>query len=289
MNLRKKEGRSPRTLLLILTGVCVVLLGISSLTKNSFTPFSGLFSNIVIPMQDGVNSFGTWFGNNVGSFKTLSELREENKILRERVESLENQNEINQANGKEVERLQKLIQLDRSYRKYDTIAARVISNADSNWYSELIINKGKKDGIQKNMNVITSGGLVGIITEVNAGYSTVRTIINDKSSVSAMSKETSDTCLVNGDNELMMEEELIRVTHISRNAEMDAGDELVTSHLSSKYLEGLTIGIVSNIQVDTSNLTQTAVVSPAVDFSHIDSVLVIKQLKELPDNAEKAD
>lgn len=289
MNLRKKDGRSPKSLLIMLTVICGLLLGISSLFQGAVAPLSVIFANIVIPMQEGVNSFGSWFGDNVGSFKTLSELREENKILRERVESLENQNEVNQTKGKEVERLQQLVKLDRSYKDYDTVAARVISNSDGNWYSEFIINKGSKDGVQKNMNVVTSGGLVGIITEVSAKYATVRTIIDDKSSISAMSKETGDTCIVNGDNELMMEKEMIRVSHISKDAEMNAGDELITSHISSKYLEGLTIGTVTNIKIDASNLTQTAVVTPAVDFSHIETVLVIKQIKQLPEEAATAD
>ena len=77
--------------------------------------------------------------------------------------------------------------------------------------------------------------------------------------------------------------------YISKDATMQAGDELVTSHISSKYLEGLRIGTVSDISMDSSNLTKSARVTPVVDFQHIEEVLVITQLKEVPEGSESAD
>ncbi len=70
---------------------------------------------------------------------------------------------------------------------------------------------------------------------------------------------------------------------------MADGDELVTSNISSKYLPGLKIGTVSGIEMDSSNLTKSAVITPVVDFQHIDEVLIITQLKEVPAGSETAD
>ena len=67
------------------------------------------------------------------------------------------------------------------------------------------------------------------------------------------------------------------------------GEELITSHISSKYLEGIKIGTVSSISTDSSNLTQSAKVTPFVDFQHLEDVLVITQLKEVPADSESAD
>ena len=81
----------------------------------------------------------------------------------------------------------------------------------------------------------------------------------------------------------------IDVTYISKDADMKEGEELITSHISSKYLEGIKIGTVSKISTDSSNLTKSAKVTPFVDFQHIEDVLVITQLKEVPADSDSAD
>jgi rod shape-determining protein MreC len=82
---------------------------------------------------------------------------------------------------------------------------------------------------------------------------------------------------------------MIDVRYISKGAEMNSGDELVTSHISSRYLQGLRIGTVRDIKIDSTNLTKSAQVTPVVDFQHIKQVLVILKLKEVPKDAETAD
>ena len=79
------------------------------------------------------------------------------------------------------------------------IGAHVISNSGSNWFSDFTIDKGSKDGIKKNCNVLAGSGLVGIVTEVGPHYARVRSIIDDESNISAMLLSTSDTCVVRGD------------------------------------------------------------------------------------------
>ena len=87
----------------------------------------------------------------------------------------------------------------------------------------------------------------------------------------------------------MQKDGTIDVTYISKDADMKEGEELITSHISSKYLEGIKIGTVSKISTDSSNLTKSAKVTPSVDFQHIEDVLVITQLKEVPADSDSAD
>ena len=185
--------------------------------------------------------------------------------------------------------LQKLLKMDKEYSQYKKVGARVISKGSGNWYNTFIINKGTKDGIKVNMNVLADGGLVGIVTETGRTYAKVCSIINDISSVSAKSSQTGDTCVVQGNSESVQKDGTIDVTYISKDADMKEGEELITSHISSKYLEGIKIGTVSSISTDSSNLTQSAKVTPFVDFQHLEDVLVITQLKEVPADSESAD
>ena len=269
---------SPKTMLVFLTIICILLLSVSAVLKDAVKPLSAVAETVVIPMQDGINSFGVWVGDHAGSFKSMKELKKENAKLNEKVRELTQENN-----------LQKLLKIDKAYSQYKKVGASVISKGSGNWYNTFVINKGSKDGIKVNMNVIADGGLVGIVTETGRTYAKVCSIINDSSSVSAKSSQAGDTCVVQGNSESVQKDGTIDVTYISKDADMKEGEELITSHISSKYLEGIKIGTVSKISTDSSNLTKSAKVTPFVDFQHIEDVLVITQLKEVPADSDSAD
>ena len=147
------------------------------------------------------------------------------------------------------------------------------------WFHVFDIDKGSNDGIKVGMNVMAGDGLVGIVTEVGHNYATVRSIIDDQSNVSAMFLKTTDTCNVKGSLELI-DDGVIELELIDKNAEIQKGYEVVTSRISDKYLPGILIGYVQDVNVDPNNLTQSGTLVPAVDFSSLDMVLVVTQLKE---------
>ncbi len=129
------------------------------------------------------------------------------------------------------------------------------------------------------MNVISGNGLVGSIVEAHKNYSIVRSIIDDSSNVSGMFIKTSDTCMVSGGMEAYSNG-VIDVSLIGKDAKVDDGYEVVTSAISPKYLQGILIGYITEIQLEPNNLTKTAKLIPAVDFSRLDEVLIITELKE---------
>lgn len=289
MKHRRNFQFSPKMLLIVLTVICMLLVSVSVLFKDMTRPFTNIVAAVVIPMQDGINSVGVWVSDRFTSMQSMEELRTENEQLRQQVENLTQQNESLQSDQQELEDLRSLFSLSQQYANYTKVGARVISSGSGNWYENFIINKGSDDGIAVNMNVLAGDGLVGIVTEVGSNYAKVQSIISDDSNVSAMSVNTSDTCVVRGNSQSARRDGVIDVTYISKDATMVDGDELVTSNISSKYLPGLKIGTVSGIEMDSSNLTKSAVITPVVDFQHIDEVLVITQLKEVPAGSETAD
>ena len=230
-------------------------------------------------MQKGINSIGNGIFSWNENIKTKEQLKEDNKVLQEKIDSLKMQNRILSQDQVELERLQDLLKLKAKYKKYSTVGARVISKGSGNWFEIFAIDKGSKDGIKKNMNVIADNGLVGIVYDVSDHYAKVRTIINDTSMVSAMFLKTKDSCIVRGSLSTMSDGYL-EVVYIDKNAKVKEGDELVTSYLSSKFVEGISIGKVSDIKLDSTKLTKTAKVTPIVDFKHLKEVLVITDLKE---------
>ena len=159
------------------------------------------------------------------------------------------------------------------------MGAHVIGKDSGNWFSTFTIDKGSKDGIEKNMNVIAGTGLVGIVTETGPTWSKVRAIIDDSSNVSAMVLSTSDRCIVEGDLSLMSDGK-IRFEQMENNDNtINVGEQIVTSYISDKYLQGILIGYVSEVNVDSNNLTRSGYITPAVDFKNLQEVLVITTKK----------
>ena len=186
----------------------------------------------------------------------------------------------------ELDRLRELYELSERYSDYPTVGARIIGKGAGNWFNVFLIDKGSESGIQVDMNVIADGGLVGIVTEVGDGWSKVKSIIDDTSSVSAMVLTTQDTCMVKGSQKNIVND-YIDVEYLSKDAVVEEGSELVTSNISSKYLEGIAIGFISNMELDETRLTQVGRLTPIVDFAHLQEVLIITELKNVPDISEE--
>ena len=277
MKLQKKKNNSIHYLIIFVL-ICGILAAVSVFAGGVLTPVKSAVTIVLSPMQKGINTVGnTIFSWNEES-KSKSELKAENKKLEERVDALEMEKRLLEQDQVELERLQELLDLKEKYKQYDTVGARVISKGSGNWFEVFAIDKGSKDGIKKDMNVIAGNGLVGIVYDVTENTAKVRSIINDTSMVSAMFLKTTDNCIVKGSLDTMADGYL-EVVYIDKDAKVKEGDELVTSNVSSKFNEGITIGTVSDIKLDSTKLTKTAKVTPVVDFKHLKEVLVITDLK----------
>mgnify|MGYP001623877747 FL=1 len=277
MKLQKKKNNSIHYLIIFVL-ICGILAAVSVFAGGVLTPVKSAVTFVLSPMQKGINTVGnTIFSWNEES-KSKSELKAENKKLEERVDALEMEKRLLEQDQVELERLQELLDLKEKYKQYDTVGARVISKGSGNWFEVFAIDKGSKDGIKKDMNVIAGNGLVGIVYDVTENTAKVRSIINDTSMVSAMFLKTTDNCIVKGSLDTMADGYL-EVVYIDKDAKVKEGDELVTSNVSSKFNEGITIGTVSDIKMDSTKLTKTAKVTPVVDFKHLKEVLVITDLK----------
>ena len=266
--------------LLILSILCVILMGLSLVTDSVSGPLRTIANYTIVPMQKGINTIGMWMNDFTQNFETLQEVRNENKALQEKVDELTVTNNLLQQEKYELERLRELYKLDQKYGEYEKVGAHVTANDSGNWFSSFVIDKGEKDGIAVDMNVMAGTGLVGIVTEVGPNWARVRSIIDDASHVSALILSTSDKCIVDGDLTLMQEGKISFEQLPNNDSVIEVGEQVVTSHISSKYLPGILIGYISDIQVDSNNLTRSGYITPAVDFQHMQEVLVITSTKK---------
>lgn len=279
MRFKEKHEVPPKYILLGLTILCLIFLLVSLLFESVLYPLKSITTNIIVPMQETINSVGIYIESKTEMLEELRTLQTENAELKEQLEAYKAEAKEYQQDIYELDRLRVLYNLDESYPSYEKVAARVISKDSGNWFNTFVINKGSSDGIDVDCNVLSGNGLVGIVTEVGSNWAKVRTVIDDTSKVSAMFINNSELCTVCG-NLTEMEDGYIDVEFIDKDADVSNGDELVTSYISDKYLSGITIGYVSDITLDANNLTKSAKVIPVVDFSNIQEVLVIKEKKQ---------
>ena len=270
----------PKHVFFLLLFLTVAIVFISYRFPNLLLPVRNGVEAVVVPMQRGINVVGRSISDKFEAFDTLKNLQAENAELKAKVEALTMQNQQISQEKYELNSLQELYDLDVKYPDYEKVAARIIARESNGWYNVFTIDKGSKDGIKENMNVMAGNGLVGIVISVRKNSATVRSIIDDSSKVSGMFLKTSDTCIVSGDLNSMITEGRIKVSMIPINADINESDEIVTSHISDKFQQGILIGYVTDIKIDSSNMTKTAYLTPVVDFEHLDDVLIITQLKE---------
>jgi rod shape-determining protein MreC len=259
--------------------LCILLIVLSFKFSNRFAAVKTMVGNVVSPMQRGINTVGTAISDKMELLASKKSLLEENTKLKDEIDQLSYANKVLTGENSELENYRQLYDLDKKYPDYPKVAAKVISRDGNNWFDVFYIDKGKEDGVDVDMNVISGNGLVGIVSEAGKHYAKVRAIIDDKSSVSAMFEKTGETCIVKGNMESIYNG-YIDVQMISNSAEVEEGDEIVTSHISDKYLQGISVGYVKDVTEDSSGLTKTAHLEPVVNFDQLETVLVITQLKD---------
>lgn len=279
------EGRKSKYIFIILTVLCVMMVVLSSIKDGLMNPLRNAVGTVLVPMQTGVNRVGKGLYSHWEKHKSLVEAEEENTKLQAKIDTLTEENNILKQNEEELRRLRELYALDQDYLQYKKVAARVIAKDSENWFQVFRIDKGSKDGIKVDQNVMAKGGLVGIVTDVGLNYATVRSIIDDESRVSCMGIQSSDTCIVAGDLKLY-EEGRLRISNMKKDAVIQDGDRIVTSNISSKFLPGILVGFAIDIQVDEKRLMKNGYLIPAADFTNLQEVLVLTDRKD--DRFQKA-
>ena len=280
----KKKGEKftlpGKYLLFILTLICTGLIVVTFNTNFLSAPVSAVGGSLIIPLQNGVSKAGSWLSSRSEELVQIRSLLQENARLQDEIDRLTMENISLQQDRYELTNLRELYGLDAQYDEYDKIGARIIAMDSGNWFHSFVINKGYEDGLMIDMNVMAGSGLVGRIVDVGPNWSKVMAIIDDNSNTSGMVLSTSDRLIVSGDLELYADG-VIRFEKLVDSADrVVEGDKIVTSNVSDKYLPGILIGYISSIDVDSNNLTKSGLITPAVDFEHLEEVLVVMQLKQ---------
>lgn len=243
--------------------------------------------SIFTSVEKSVNYVYTSVTNTVNA---VSELRQLKKDYNDLVLKLENYEEMQRSNAeirKENDRLKEQLDFSISLDEKN-IPSRIISRDLDSAYSYITIDKGSSHGIKKGMPVIAfqngNNGLVGKIVQVGTFTSQVMPIYNIDNIVSARIQKTRDLGLVNGLGSL---DQPLNLKYIRKSiaSDLNYGDIIVTSGENDNYMKDIPIGTISKIAVLDYESSLTIELTPILDFSRLENVIVVNQ-KELNDRKD---
>lgn len=199
----------------------------------------------------------------------IGALREENARLRAENAALREENARLRPDAQETARLRALLQFKEQH-PYRTLAARVIGRDPGRWFSTVLVDRGAADGVSRNDPVVTSDGLVGHVIETAGGWARVLLVQDPRSAVGVVVERSREAGVAEGRGR-----SLLRVTYLSRDADVRPGDQVTTSGLGRIYPRGLPVGTVVAVSRSAGSLFQEATVRPAADLDHLEDVLIV--------------
>lgn len=260
-------------LLAVLVGITLLVMRFTHVGRPQLTPMEAAIRDVLAPVQGALMNIGETFRNGAESIVSLGRLSEENKALKEQVSLLKGQLHMQEELRQENKRLTDLLQYRDQYKQnFSTRTAAVIGRDPGNWFGIVSLNKGSKDGIVKNMPVVTPSGLVGKIVAVSPNTSQLMLITDPRSGVGALVQETRIPGVLEGTASGSGETRLI---HVPRDTELMDGQIIITSGIGGTFPKGVPIGRVTLVSDEPTGLFKTATVVPFADLHKLEEVLVI--------------
>ena len=267
----------PLMITIVIVIILFVLLIMTS-GENNMSGTESIVGTVLAPFQqtlysatEGISGFFTRvFGS--------GDIKAENLELEARVAELEGQLLEYEETKHENERLRELLNYTEQAQEIEYVTAKVIGRDPDHWYDIIIINLGIADGIEVDMPVVNGDGLIGRIVETGATWSKVIPIVDSSSGVSGFVARTRDNGILNGTLSAGDENALLTLGNLPLDADLIPGDTVITSGLAGVFPKGIPIGEVTEVSQSGDGMHNHAVVTPYVDFAHLEEVLVITSL-----------
>ena len=257
--------------------VCATVLSIVGVTS----PLRSIFGTIFAPIRWCASQISQGFAGFTAYFTEFDRISEENAELRAQLAELERQLAEAEAAKAENDSLREYFGLESLIADWELLDATVIAREAGSYTTLYTLNRGSFHGIEKNMPVITSDGLVGYVREVGPTFCKVVPITETTSSVGAYVKRSGAAGVVQGDFALR-QDGLCTLVYADADADILVGDMIVTAGTGTIYPAGITIGYVTALEPDEFSRTYKATITPAADLAGEGRVMIITSYDIIP-------
>ncbi len=256
---------------LVLTIVPTVLsaMGLHSVVKDAamslLTPIQGLFTAATNAVE-GFTSYFTEFDRIV----------EENNELRSQIDALQDEIYKSQELSQMNEWLYDYLELKRERTDFKFESAGVTGRESGNYMTVYTLDKGTSHGVQKDMPIISSKGIVGYVTEAGISWSKAVTILESGQAIGAYVERSGAVGVVEGDFSLASKG-LCKLSYLGADADVEVGDRILSSGYGSVYPRALVIGYVKEIEKDPYSQALNVYIQPAASLSDEDRFMIITE------------
>lgn len=271
MRLAYSERIKIALLSLVLFLMSIVLLHYTSKDKTLINYSYQLISEIIFPFQNFNKSTQNFVKDTYNNYINLVNLKFENEELKLKISKLEQKNLQIHEQLYENKNLRRLLRMKRRV-KMNSIGAEVIGYDPSKWGRSVIINRGSDDKIKIGNPVLNDEGIVGQITALSQNTAKVLLIIDRTSAVDVILQKTRARGILEGGGQ-----ELCYLKYVVKNFDIKIGDKILTSGLDNVFPKGFLIGYVSDFHSSTSGLFDVIKATPAVDFTKLEHVIILKK------------
>ena len=258
--------------------LCVAVVICAVPSTFALMGYRGLARNIVGTLTVPFRWCGTVIGNAFEGFGkyfgSVDALRAENEALESENQALRDQLEEAELMEAENERLRQYLEMKNQYPSFLMEEGMIISYSAGNYMTSFTLNRGSLHGIEVNMPVVVTEGIVGYVTDVGLNWCMVSTIIETASSVGAYIPRSGATGIVSGDSSLR-NEGVCKISYMESNADIQVGDKVMSSGTGSVYPADLPIGEVVSVEIDEYSRSLVATVKPTVDFTNLKYMMII--------------
>lgn len=255
-------------IVLLLVGGGLLLI-FSSSDDREAGPVGGVFHTILRPFQQVISTAHSQVAGVWRNYVALVGVREENRSLKDEVRRLRQERALLLGYESENRRLKKFLNLKARY-ELPSLVAQVIGEDAIGWYKTFFINRGSEDGIAPGMAATVAEGVVGRVATTTPSVSKVLLVTDPGVAIDSRVARTRDRGVLSG----YLDKECI-LRYIDLRSQVKPGDEVVTSGLDGVFPKGLPVGTIKQVRRDAQGLFLEAMVTPAVNLSEVEEVLVV--------------
>lgn len=278
--MRRRNIQTKHILITIII-IIIIVLAIFSFTlkeDKQLNKFESLIKDTVTSITKVVSYPFNWVFSRVDDYKELVNIREKYQELLPEVDRIDSLMTENVELRKQLEAMKEELNIEYTINDYEFLNATVISRNISYWYNTITIDKGTYNGVEVDMVVVNSNGLIGKIVSTTTFTSEVKLLTtsdtNNKISIAIVSNNKKLYGLI---NEYNYKNNYLEVEGISNTESVSIGDYVYTSGLGGVFPSGILIGKVSEITTDEYDLAKIINVSPIADFDDINYVAILKR------------
>lgn len=228
---------------------------------------------ITYPIQQGASSAGNWLGGFFGNIGELRRASTENQQLHQQLDQMQAELRDTRERAAEAERLEKLFKLNEK-SDYKMVVARVIARDPSMWFDGVTIDKGRWSGVEVNMPVVTSGGIVGRIISTSPWSAQVMLVTDEKSGAGAIVGQLGQSNAL-GAVKGLGENGLLEMRYVSGMEKVQPGDTVTTTGQDAIYPPGYTVGEVVEVKPGSATQTQVIHIRPGAGLERLKEVAVL--------------